>query len=131
MNLKQKTERVLTHQIKVNTMIDQIILTRFYILRCTKVDPILLANMLNLLISTRQAHNPGVELLQVSAEDLGGISGRIAGDENRLEDFIALSLRLDTLNDGSHFVKLVRTDIRAVGEAEVDLSIDALASSYH
>ena len=108
-------------------MIDQIILTRLNILRRTEINPILLANMLNLVISTRQAQNPRMELLQISAEDLGRISGRIAGDENRLEDFIVLSLCTDAVNDSSHFVELIRTDIGAVSEAEVDLSTETLA----
>jgi hypothetical protein len=111
----------LTHQVEVDTVIHEVVLPRLHILRGTEVHTVLLAHVLDLFVRASQTDNAGVELLQVLAQDLGGIADRIASNENRHKELLVLSSGLDLLDDLGHLVQLVRADIRAVSEAEVNL----------
>lgn len=111
----------LTHQVEVNAVVHQVILTRLHILGRAEVHAVLTADVLDLLVGTSQANDTRVELLQVLAQDLRGITGRIAGNEDREENLVVLGGLLDLLNDLGHLVQLVRADIGAVGETKVDL----------
>lgn len=79
--------------------------------------------MLHLLIRPRQPDNLRMELLQILAQDLGGIANRIAGDKHRQEEARVASRLVDLVDDLGHFVKFVRADIGAMRESEVDLPI--------
>lgn len=113
--------RGFTHQVEVDAVVHKVILARLRILRRAEVHAVLLANVLDLLIGTSQAHNARMELLQVLAQDLGCVTGRIAGNEDREEKLVVLGGLPDLVNDLSHLIQLVRADIGAVGEAKVDL----------
>lgn len=116
-----REENILTHQIEVDTVIHQIILPRLYIPRRAEIHTVLLANVLHLVVGARQADNPFMELLEILAQHLGRITGRIARDKNREEDILAVGLFLHAVDDLGHFVQLVGADVGAVREAEVDL----------
>lgn len=75
-----------THQIEVDTVVHQIVLPWFYIFRRTKIHSVLFAHILNLLICTREPNDSRVELAEVFAEDFGGVTGWIAGNEYGTED---------------------------------------------
>lgn len=121
--------RLLTHQVKVNTVIHQIVFARLHISGRAKVHAVLTADVLDLVIGAGQADDARVEFLQVCAQHLGCITSGIAGDENWHEDFVVLGGFLDFLDDGGHFVQLVGANIRAMSEAEVDLQRNRLATS--
>lgn len=110
-------------------MVDQIILAGLHILGGAKVDAILPANVLDLLVGTSQANNARVELLQVFTENLGGITGWITSDEHRKEDVLALGGLLDLFDNLGHLVQFIGADIRAMREAEVDLIFQKKAPS--
>jgi len=78
---RAKEKRTPTHQIKINTMIHQIIHPRLYPGRRAEIDPILLAHIFHLLPRPRQAHNPQVKLAQVVLQHGGGVAGGVARDE--------------------------------------------------
>lgn len=111
----------LTHQVEVDAVVHQVILASLHILGCAEVHAVLAADILDLLVGTSQAHNARVELLQVFPQDLRGITGGIAGNEDREEKLVVLGGFPDLVNDLGHLVQLVRADIRAVSETEVDL----------
>lgn len=111
----------LTHQVKVDAVVHEVILAGLDIPGRAKVHAVLTADVLDLLIGTRQAHNTRVEFLQVLAQHLGGIASGVAGNENRQEKLVVLGRLLDLVDDLGHLVQLVRADIGAVGETEVDL----------
>jgi len=70
------------HQIKIYTMIHQIILSLLHILRCREINPILLTNVLNLLIRPCQSNNTRMKLGQVFLEDAWSVAGGVAGYED-------------------------------------------------
>jgi len=69
------------HQIKVNTMIDQIILAFLDSLWRTKIHSILLTNVFDLFPGAREADYCRVEFGEVGLKDAGGVAGRVAGYE--------------------------------------------------
>lgn len=115
-------DRTLTHQVKVDAVIDKIILARLHILRRAEVDAVFLADVLDLLVRARQTDDIRMELAQVLAQHLGRVAGRVAGDENRSHHRGTASRLFDIVDDGGHLVKLIGADIRTVGEAKVNLS---------
>lgn len=110
-----------THQIEINTMIHQVILPRLHIPRRTKVHPIHLAHLLDLLIRPRQANDLRMELLQIRAQHIRRIAHRITGDKHRQEETLVFRGVVDIVDNRGHFVQFVGTDIRAMCEAKVDL----------
>ena len=70
------------HQIEINTMIDQIILTLFDALRRTEINPIFLTHLLDLIPRSRQAYQSGVEFREVGLENRGRVARRVAGYED-------------------------------------------------
>ena len=112
---------ILTHQVKVDAVVNQVILARLDVLGSAKVHPVLTADMLDLLVGASQAHNVWVELLQVCAQHLRGIADRVARNEDRQEGLVILGRLLDLVDDLGHFVQLVRADVGAVSETKVDL----------
>lgn len=110
-----------THQIKVDTVVHEVILAGLHIPGSTKVHTVLLAHVLDLIVGTSQADDASVELLQILAQHLRRITDGIAGDENGHEDLLIPGSSLDLLDNLGHLVQLVGADIRAVSEAEVDL----------
>lgn len=103
-------------------MVHQIVLARLDVLRGAEVHSVLLADMLDLLVRASQADNVGVKLAQVLAQHLGRVAGRIASNEDGAENISTAGSLADLVDDGGHLVKLIRADVGAVGEAEVDLS---------
>lgn len=112
----------LTHQVEVDTVVNQVIFASLDIPGSTEVHPVLLADMLDLIIGTSQAHNTGVELLEVVAQNLRAVAGRVTGNEDRHEDLVITSSFVNLVDDLSHLIQLVRADIRAMRETEVDLT---------
>ena len=102
-------------------MIHQIILSWFQILRCTKIYSILFAHILHLLIRPRQPDDVLVKLREVFSQHLWSVARWIARNEDRKHDGSVVRLGTHNVNYGSHFIKLIRTYIRTVGEAEVQL----------
>jgi hypothetical protein len=100
-------------------MIHQIVLSGFHTARRTKVHPIRLARLLDLLIFARQANEVRMEFFQVFLEHLWIVARRVAGDHEREEH--AAAFRNNFVVHEGHFVEFVGTDIGAVREAEVDL----------
>lgn len=113
--------RVLTHQIKVNAMVDQVILAGLDILRGAEVHAVHLAHMFYLLVRPRQADDVRMELVQIPPQNVRGVSRGVAGDEDWLEDAVAFRRVFDPVDDGGHFIQFVGADIRAMREAEIDL----------
>lgn len=111
----------LTHQVEVDTVVHQIVLARVHVLRCAEVHPVLLAHILHLLVRASQADNVPVELLEIRAQHFGGIASRIAGNKDRQKDVLALGSLLHLVNNLGHLIQLIRADIGAVREAEVNL----------
>jgi hypothetical protein len=107
----------LTHQVKVDAVIDQVILPGRNLLRRTKVHAIRLARILNLLMAPRQPNKMRVKLSQVLLQHRRTISRRIARDHDRQQDIPTLLLNL--LVHERHLVQLVRADVRAMREAKV------------
>lgn len=108
----------LTHQVKVDAVVDKVVLARQDILRSREVNTESLAGSLDSLVVSGQTDHILMELLQVFLCDFRGISCRIAGDENRSHN-IAMLL-LDIVNHTGHLVQLLRANVRAVCEAKVD-----------
>ena len=134
-NIIREVRGPLTHQIKINTMIHQIIHPRFHPFRRTEINPILLTHVLNLLPRPRQPYYPGMELLQIALQHRRGIARWVAGDEERKErSSFAAAWRVESRGTDTgiggggdeidHFGELVEffgADVGAVREAEVDL----------
>lgn len=115
------TMRTLTHQIEVDTVVDQVVLARLDILGCTEVYPVLLADMLDLLVGASQTTDIRVEFLEVFAQNLRSIADRVASNEHGKEQLVVSSSLLDLVNDLGHLVQLVGADIRAMRETKVNL----------
>ncbi len=110
------------HHVEVDAVVDQVVLlVGLDVLRRREVDPVLLADVLDLLPGAGQPDEGGVELHQVRLEHAGGVARRVAGDEYGSERVRGSGL--DYVDRFRHLVELVWADVRAVGEAEVDLQI--------
>ena len=114
----------LTHEVEVNAVVYEVILTRQDVLRCREVDTESLASSLDLFVLSSQTNQIVVELLQVLLCDLGGISCRVACDEDRSHNITVLLL--DIVNHAGHLVQLFRADIRAVCESKVNQRVFSL-----
>jgi hypothetical protein len=117
--------RELTHQVKVNTVIHQIILPRLNIRRRRKVHAIRLAHILDLLPRPRHTQNIIMELRQIPLHHLRRIPRRVTRDENIPEDTLAVLL-FDGVDHAGHLVQLFGADVRAVREAKVHERVFAL-----
>ena len=135
---KAHAER-LTHQVKVNTMVHQIILSGLHPVRRTEVNTVLLTHIPNLLPRPRQPNDPRVELLEIALQHYRGVARRVAGDEEREHGLPGKGRRVgivengfgnrvaagrgggDDVDDFGEFVELFGADVRAVREAEVYL----------
>jgi len=84
-----------------------------------EVYTVLLARGLDVLPGTRQADDIRMEFAQVLFDHCWCISRRIASDKYRLKH--VATLLLNHVDHLGHLVKLVRADIWAVRESEVDL----------
>ena len=108
-----------THQIKINAMIHQIILTGLHTRGRTKIHTVRFTRVLDLFVRARQADEIWVELREVLLEDGGCVARRVAGDHEGEQHGAAFGG--DFVVHEGHFVEFVRADVRAVGEAEVHL----------
>lgn len=75
----------LTHQVKIYTMIHQVIHPRLHPLRRTEIYPILFTDILDLLPCPRQAHQRGVELGEVGFQHRRCVASRVARYEKGKE----------------------------------------------
>lgn len=107
------------HEVKVDAVINQVVLSWLNILRCAKVDTVLLAESLDLVVCARKANELVVELAEVLLKRGRVVTGGVAGNENGEESIGGLLL--DDIEHGGHLVELFGADIGASGEAEVDL----------
>lgn len=108
------------HQVEVDAMVDEVVLAGLNVARRAEVDAVALAHVADLLVGARQPDEARVELGQVRLEDLGVVARRVARDEDRRQR--VGGLRLHQVEHARHLVELFRADVRAVREAEVDLS---------
>ena len=102
-------------------MIYEVVLPWLHATRRAKVDPVCFANALDLFVVARQANEVGVEFGQVLLEHLGVVARGVACDHYGKEDVAAF--RDDFVVHEGHFVEFVGANVRAVGEAKVDLQI--------
>lgn len=70
-----------THDVKIDGMIDKIILARFDAFGGTEIDAVGSTHVFDLLPGARQADEGGVEFREVFFEDGGGVAGGVAGYE--------------------------------------------------
>lgn len=113
----QVSPTVRTHQIEVNTVIYEIILSFFHAARRAKIHPIRLAHIFNLLVRARQTNELGMKLFQILLEYRRRISCRIARNHHRQQNMPYLRNYL--VVHQTHLVELVGADVRAVCEAKV------------
>lgn len=104
-------------------MIDQVVLSGLHCRWRTEVHAVLLACLLDVLISSRQANYGRVELGEVFLQDFRRVPRGVAGDHQRGHNISTLFL--DLVVHESHLVQLVGADVGAVREAEVDLDVSA------
>ncbi len=107
------------HEIKIYTVINEVILAGLDIRRRGEVHAIRLAHGLDLLPGPREADQCGVELSEVGFHHRGRVARRVTGDEDGAQG-LGRS-RFDEVDHVRHFVEFFGADVRAVGEAEVDL----------
>ena len=107
------------HQVEINTVVHQIILSLLHPLRRAEVYPIRLAHTLDLLPTPRQANQVGMELLQVFLEHGRGVARRVAGDEHGHHLRHVLGRRLHQINHPRHLIQLLRADVRTVAEPKI------------
>ena len=74
-------QQLLTHQIKINTVIHQVIHPGLRPFGRAEIDPVLLAHVLDLLPRARQAQDAWVEFCEVGFQDGGRVARGIAGYE--------------------------------------------------
>lgn len=70
------------HQVKVNTMVDQIILTLLDSLGRREVNPVFLTDVFDLFPRARQSNDARMEFREVGGQNGGGITGRVARNED-------------------------------------------------
>lgn len=107
------------HQVKVDAVVHQIVLSWLDVLGCAEVDAVLLAERLDLIIRAGQTNELLMEFTQVILKSLWGITGRIAGDEDGKK--CTRCLFFDNIQHGGHLVEFFGADIRASSESEVHL----------
>lgn len=105
------------HQIEVNTMIHQIVLSGLELRWSREIYSILLASILYLIILSCQAYNIIMKLLEVWFQYCRLVASRIAGYHN-WEKNIA-TIRFDSINHVGHLIKFIGTYIGAVCETEI------------
>ena len=115
----------LTHQIKVNRVVDQVILPRLHVRRRREVHPELLTRILDLLPLAREAQQVGMELSQVLLDDLRRVPRWITRNKDGQQDALAVVF-LHIINHARHFVQFLGADIRTVREAKVHERVLAL-----
>lgn len=71
-----------THQIKIYTMIHQIVHPRFNPLRRAEIHPIGFTDLLDLIVCPREAQHRRVKFRQVGFQNGGGVACGIAGDDD-------------------------------------------------
>lgn len=113
------TARQHTHQIEVDTVINQVVLARLDVLGGAEVHAIRFTCILDLLVGACQADEVRMELCQVFLEHLGVVACRIACDHDGEDDVSAFGD--DFVVHESHFVELVGADVGTVSETKVDL----------
>lgn len=107
------------HQVEVDAVVDEVVLAGLDVLGGAEVDAVRLADGLDLVVRARQAHEARVELGEVRLQHPGVVARRVARDEDR--HHAPRVLRLHRVEHPRHLVQLLRADVRAVREAEVDL----------
>lgn len=125
---------VRVHEVEVYTVVHQIIVRGLSIWRRTEVHPICSAHLFGSVVVARKADHAGVEVLDVASHLLKCVAGGVDGDEDGLKDrsvllvYIARSVTVgcaksvrltEYVHCLRHFVELLWTDIRTVGEAKV------------
>lgn len=123
-SLDEVTLRV--HQVKVDAVVNQVVLSGRNTFRRAEVDPVGLAHGLDIVVGARQADELGVELGQVLLQLPGPIARGVARHKDAVQ--AAGNLLLDNVNHVCHLVKLFGADVGAVGEAKVDLTVRAQSS---
>lgn len=107
------------HNIKIDAVVDQVILSGLDVLRRAEVDAERLAHRLDIFVRPRQANELGVELGQVALDHAGRVTcwvARYEDGQNRPR-----ALLVDEIHNAGHLVKLFGAYIWAMCEAEVDL----------
>jgi len=121
------------HQIKIDTMIDQVILPLLRALGRREIHAIFLTHVFDLFPGAGEADDAGVEFGEVGFEHGGGVAGGVAGDKDGEEGGVGgvrggeREARVDEVDHAGHFVEFFGADVRAVSEAEVDLGSHKLA----
>jgi len=117
------------HQVEINTMIHQVVLTLLHVLRCRKINSVFLAYVLNLLPGTSETDNGRVELREVFGKNTRGIARWITCYEDGEEGWQGRrgfgrgekGRGVDKVDHLGHFVQFFRADVWTMGESEVDL----------
>lgn len=112
------------HQVKVDAVVDQVVLARLDVCWGAKVHAVRLAHGLDLVVRARQADKARVELHQVLAEHVGRVAGRVTRHKHGQQ--LAGLLGLDHVKHAAHFVEFFGANVGAVGEAKVDKGVAAL-----
>lgn len=107
------------HEVEVDAVVHQVVLSGLNVLRCAEVDAVLLAEVLNLIVCTSQANKLVVELAEVFLERLWCITSRVAGNEDG--EKCAGGLLFHNVQHGRHLIELFGADIGASGKAKIDL----------
>lgn len=105
------------HEVEEDGMVDKVVLALFDVGRGREVDSVGLAGLLDLVVSTSETENLGMELGKVLLQNLRRVSGRITGDEQRLE-LVGVAL-VDLVNHDGHLVELIGTNIGTHGKSKV------------
>src|SRR5947207_3949360 len=100
-------------------MVDQVIPAWFHIRRCGKVHSICLADSFDLFPCSSQPDKIWMELLQVTLDHSWSVARRIASNEDRSHKVATGGL--NKVDYASHFIEFLRTNVRAVRKAEINL----------
>lgn len=115
--------RIHTHQIEVDAMIDQVVLSWFHVWWCAEIDSVIFTTCLDLLPSTSQSDQVWMEFREVLLDDGRGVAVGVASNKHRLEDITALVAH--GVYHLGHLIEFVWADVWAVCEAEVELLREA------
>ena len=111
---------VRVHDVEVDAVVDEVVLPRLDVARRAEVHAVRLAHVADLVVGPREPHELLVELPQVRLQHPRVVARRVARDEHRQQE--PRQFCLHQVVHPRHLVQLVRADVRAVREAEVDLS---------